>query len=118
MVGTSLTLLCPPYGLCPVIASEARQSCRRGKKDGLLRTHPRNDISQFTSNLIGSFFGPFTKVRLRHLDFAVERERFQPRQQFLEQDPHFELGQILAETEMRAITKRDMAVRLAARSET
>src|SRR3954462_6136241 len=53
------------------------------------------------------------KIGLGHLDLAVEGDRFQPRQQFLEQDAHLELGQILPEAEMRAIAERDMTVRLA-----
>src|SRR4051812_48293019 len=58
-------------------------------------------------------FRAVDKIGLRHLDLAVEGDRFQPRQQFLEQDAHLELGQILPEAEMRAIAERDMTVRLA-----
>src|SRR3954453_3097843 len=58
-------------------------------------------------------FRAVDKIGLRHLDLAVEGDRFQPRQQFLEQDAHLELGQILPEAEMRAVAEGDMAVRLA-----
>ena len=53
------------------------------------------------------------KIGLRHLDLAVERDRLQSRQQFFEQDTHFQLRQILPEAEMRAVAERDVAVRLA-----
>src|SRR3954453_8373409 len=58
-------------------------------------------------------FRAVDKIGLCHLDLAVEGDRFQPRQQFLEQDAHLELGQILPEAEMRPVAERDMTVRLA-----
>src|SRR3954453_16486505 len=85
---------------------------------------PRKDLmgfaSLYPSYSFSTHFEPdrqllraIHKIGLRHLDLAVEGNRFQPRQQFLEQDAHLELGQILPKTEMRAIAERDMGVRLA-----
>src|SRR3954447_21283655 len=58
-------------------------------------------------------FRAVDKIGLCHLDLAVEGDRFQPRQQFLEQDAHFQFCQILPEAEMRAVAERDVAIRLA-----
>jgi hypothetical protein len=53
------------------------------------------------------------EIGLGHPHLAIERERLQPRQQFLEQDAHLELGEILAEAEMGTVAEGDVAVRLA-----
>src|SRR5439155_8566848 len=45
---------------------------------------------------------------LRHLHLAVERDQLQTRQQLLEQDAHLELGEILAEAEVRAVAEGEM----------
>jgi predicted amidohydrolase YtcJ len=63
--GHVATLLCPPYGLGPrhCERSEAIHPATTERKTGLLRRFaPRDDGGcQFTSNRIGSFFGPLTK---------------------------------------------------------
>src|SRR6266540_3668941 len=57
------------------------------------------------------------KIGLRHLDLAVQGNRFQPRQQFLEKDTHFQFRQVLPEAEMRAVAEGYVAVRLAVAAE-
>src|SRR3954468_21287949 len=70
--------LCPPYGA------------------GGNSTHLEPDRQLFRA---------VDKIGLCHLDLAVEGNRFQPRQQFFEQDAHFQFRQILPETEMRAVAE-------------
>ena len=61
--------------------------------------------------------GPVHEGGLRHLHLAVERDRFQSRQQFLKQDAHFHLGEILPKAQVRAIAEGDVPVRLAVGAE-
>src|SRR4051794_24731411 len=107
MVGTSPTLLCPRYDLGPVIASEAKQSISPRKERMECFVASLLAMTEVSVNLepYRQLFRAIDKIGLRHLDLAVEGDRFQPRQQFLEQDAHLELGQILPEAEMRAVAE-------------